>query len=283
MGIINFDGNKALISTARDITERKLTQRKLENIYQAEKELRNSLQGEIEKRSKYTRALVHELNTPLTSILASGELLESEVRDPPSAILVQNIRQSSFSLKQRIDELLELARGETGLLKINAMPINISGILLDIEHEMQPLVKQKGLEMQVKVEENLPLAMGDEVRLRSVIFNLISNAMNYTDRGTIEVDMKQAGEFIEVSVKDNGKGISPQELQNLFDPYQKKPAENQSQGGLGIGLTLSKMFIELHGGHIDTASEFGKGSTFRFTVPLYREADLIRKFSQKSA
>ena len=111
VGKIIYEGAVAHIVSVRDITERKLTQRKLERLYQEEKLLRASLQEEMEKRSKYTRALVHELNTPLTSILASGELLEAEIEEPTAAALVKNIRQASYNLKQRIDELIELARG----------------------------------------------------------------------------------------------------------------------------------------------------------------------------
>jgi PAS domain S-box-containing protein len=268
-GQIMFDGKTAFMYTARDITERKLTQRKLEGLYEEEKRLRASLQEEIEKRSKYTRALVHELNTPLTSILASGELLEAEIEDGTLAALVANIRRSSHNLKQRIDELIELARGETGLLKINALPVDMGRLMREIESETRPLVKKKGLELELKVEGELPLALGDQGRLRQVLFNLISNAMKYTQSGKVEVRGRKVGESIEVSVKDSGRGIGPEEMEHLFDPYRRKRNEGQELGGLGIGLALSKMYIDLHGGKIEVESEAGQGSTFRFTVPIY--------------
>jgi PAS domain S-box-containing protein len=268
VGTILFEGTAAHIVSARDITERKLTQRRLEKLYEEEKHLRNSLEEEMTKRSKYTRALVHELNTPLTSILASGELLESEIHDPILMALVKNIRLASYNLKQRIDELIELARGETGILKINVMPVDLTSLWREIESEMRPLAAKKGLALKVEQGANLPLVMADRVRLKQVLVNLISNAVKFTAVGRIDVIVELKAEFVEVSVRDTGRGISSQELENLFDPYRRKVNEGQQLGGLGIGLTLSKMYVELQGGKIEVESEAGKGSTFRFTLPV---------------
>ena len=270
VGRIVYAGAAAHIVSARDITERKLTQRKLEGLYAEEKKLRASLQEEMEKRSKYTRALVHELNTPLTSILASGELLEAEVQEPLLAALVKNIRRASYNLKQRIDELIELARGEIGILKINPMPMDMEKMLREIESEMKLLAHGKDLELELEVAGALPLAMGDRGRLRQVVMNLISNALKFTKVGKIEVKAERVGEYVEVKVKDSGRGIGVEEMKELFDPYRRKVNEGQELGGLGIGLTLSKMFVELHGGKMGVESEVGKGSTFSFTVPVYK-------------
>jgi PAS domain S-box-containing protein len=280
IGEIIYARKSAHIITARDITERKMTQRKLEVLYKEEKQLRASLQVEMDKRNRYTRALVHELNTPLTSILVSGEMLEAEVVDTTLSALVKNIRRASNNLKQRIDELIELARGEIGILKINAMPVDIVKLLREIESEMIPLASGKGLNMKVEIIGELPLAMGDRGRLRQVLYNLIGNALKFTQAGQICVKGEKAGEYVEVSVRDTGRGISQAEMEHLFDPYLRKVNEGQELGGLGIGLTLSKMFVELHGGKIEVESEVGKGSTFHFTVPVYQQANLIKKFSE---
>jgi len=210
---------------------------------------------------------VHELNTPLTSILPSGELLESEVHDSTLAALVANIRRASFNLKQRIDELIELARGETGILKVNTLPVDLTALLRDLEKEMRPLAEKKGLQLHLDTSCSLPPVKADQVRLRQVLFNLISNAIKFTVEGTIEVTMERQAELVVVKVKDTGRGISPEEKENLFDPYRRKVNEGQELGGLGIGLTLSKMYIELQGGQIEVESEPGRGSTFRFTIP----------------
>ncbi|HSW58592.1 MAG TPA: PAS domain S-box protein, partial [Dehalococcoidales bacterium] len=280
IGEIIDAGKAALMVTAHDITERKMTQRQLEEMYNAERELRSSLQAEMEKRSRYTRALVHELNTPLTSIMASGEMLEAEVEEPVLSALVRNIRRASHNLKQRIDELIELARGEIGLLRISPMPVDMVKLLKEIESEMLPLAKSKGLGMYLEIKGELPLALGDRGRLRQVLFNLVGNALKFTQAGHIELTSEKLADCVQVIIKDTGRGISREEMEHLFDPYRRKVNEGQGLGGLGIGLSLSKMLIELHGGKIEVNSEPGKGSTFSFTVPIYTESILAQKFSQ---
>lgn len=267
LGKIDYQGAEAMLISVRDITERKQTQKKLEKLYEQERKLRASLQEEIEKRSKYTRALVHELNTPLTAILASGELLESEIEDETLMALVKNIRRSSNNLKQRIEELIELARGEIGLLKINAVPLKIRELLQEIGSEMEPLARHKGLEFKVETGE-LPEVMGDHERLKQVVLNLVSNALKYTQQGKIEIGAEVKGATVEVRVQDSGRGIGEEEMENLFDPYRRKGNEGQELSGLGIGLALSKMIVESHGGKISVESQKDKGSIFRFTVPI---------------
>ncbi len=267
VGTIRYEGETANIVTLRDITERKLTQRKLEELYRQEKELRASLQAEMEKRNKYTRALVHELNTPLTSILASGELLEVEIEGKRQAALVNNIRRASNNLKQRIDRLIELARGEAGLLKVNLLPLDMGELLRESVAEMASAAQARGLKIELEAGD-LPLVTGDRSRLKLVMVSLLRNAVRYTEKGKVIVRGKSEGKTVKVEVEDSGKGIGKEELENLFDPYQRKGTEGQELGGLGIGLALCKMIIDLHHGEIRVESEVGKGAKFSFTVPV---------------
>ncbi len=268
VGNIIYDGQSAQMITIRDISERKLTQRKIEALYQEEYLLRKSLQDEMEKRTRYTRALIHELRTPLTAILASSELLEPEVHTRIPQALVKNIRRASLNLEQRINELIELARGEIGMLKINPLPLDMAELIRDMVSEMTPVASARGLTM-VSTVPVLPLVMGDRSRLRQVLTNLISNAIKFTARGMIEVSasQKEPG-MVLVQVKDTGRGIKPDDLKDVFDPYRRKSPEGQELSGLGIGLALSKMFVDLHKGNIWAESNSG-GSTFSFTIPVY--------------
>ncbi|MBN1191090.1 MAG: PAS domain S-box protein [Dehalococcoidales bacterium] len=270
IGDILYNGKSAQMITIRDITERKMTQRKIEAMYQEEYRLRNTLQDEMDKRSRYTRALVHELRTPLTAILASTELLEPEISEKIPLALVKNIQRASLNLEQRINELIELARGEIGMLKINAMPLDMSELIREVVSEMTPVASSKGLVM-ISTIPALPLVMGDRSRLRQVITNLLGNAVKFTARGTIEVIASHYSlEFVLVQVKDTGRGIRPEEMENLFDPYRRKLPEGQELSGLGLGLALSKMFVDLHKGQIWVESS-AAGSTFSFTVPVFNE------------
>jgi signal transduction histidine kinase len=213
---------------------------------------------------------VHELRTPLTSILASGELLEAEIKDSILLALVRNIRRASLNLEQRINELIELARGEIGMLKINARPLDMEQLLRDIISEMSPIATAKGL-LLVSEIGNLPLVMGDRSRLRQVMSNLLSNAIKFTLKGVVSVTAASEGsERVLVQVKDTGKGIDKEQIEDLFDPYRRKVNAGQELGGLGIGLALTKMFVELHGGKIRVESQPESGTVFSFTIPVYK-------------
>jgi PAS domain S-box-containing protein len=268
-GTVRFQGEIAQMVTVRDVTERRLAQKNLENLYLEERRLLNSLQEEINKRSRFTNALVHELRTPLTSVLASSELLESEIKNLTYLALVKNIRRSSLSLEQRINELIELARGEIGMLKINPFPVNMANLLRDTASEIRPIAAGKGLSLLTDIPE-LPLVSGDHNRLKQVITNLLSNAIKFTGRGNITVSAGYSpGErVVHVHVQDTGRGIDPARMENLFDPYRRRDDDTHEMGGLGIGLALSKMLIELHHGKIWAVSAPGQGSVFSFSVPV---------------
>jgi PAS domain S-box-containing protein len=272
VGSITYEGRVAGMVTIRDVTDRKNTQRKLELLYKEEVKLRSGLQEEINKRSKYTRALVHELRTPLTSILASGELLDSQVQGAAQSAMVRNVRRASQNLEQRINELIELARGETGMLKINPMPTDFAEVVNEITAEMTPIANAKGLSLNVKIGEDIPLVLGDRSRLRQVISNILSNSIKFTFKGGIVVNVRQyAPNFVITQVEDTGRGIGQEEMENLFDPYWRKSSSGQDLGGLGIGLALSKIFVDLHQGKIWAESTPGQGSMFSFIIPIAKD------------
>ncbi len=272
VGAITYDGHPANMVTLRDITERKQNQKKLESLYEEEHRLRNSVQEELDRRVKYTQTLVRELKTPLTSILACGEMLEDEVNNDLHRALVKNVRTASHNLDQRIDELIELARGEMGILKIVPMPLDYRQLLRDSVAEMGPVASAKGLVLISNIPD-LPPVKGDHSRLRQVITNLLNNAIKFTSKGTVTLSaVVFNSESVLVQVKDTGKGIEKEEMENLFDPFLRKTHEGQDLGGLGIGLALSKMFIDLHQGKIWAESTPSSGSTFSFTVPVFSAA-----------
>ena len=253
----------------RDISERKESQKLLETLYNKEYKLRHDLQQEIEKRDNYVRAIIHELKTPLTAILASGEILESEIHQETLSSLVKNIRHSSFKLENRINELLDLARGEIGSLHIEIKPIDILKLIREVESETVPAAHSQGLSLEVLIPENLPPVKGDNKRLHWVLTNLLNNALNYTTEGKITVHADKYDEgSIFVKVEDTGRGISEELMPHLFDPYWRRNWEKDRLGGLGIGLALSKVFIELHNGKIWAENNPLRGASLFFTLPV---------------
>jgi PAS domain S-box-containing protein len=242
----------------RDVTELKLT--------------RLELEAEINKRSQFTRAVVHELRNPLTAIISSGnELKENEKVDEKIRIaLVKNICRASTDLEQRVDELFELARGELGILEINPRLMDMNRLIEEICAEMGPVAAAKGLKLTRQASEPPAQVRGDEKRLRQVLSNLMGNSIKYTKGGQISIKSLHYGNnLLLTQIEDSGRGIEKEVLDNLFDPYLRSSREKSKSSGLGIGLALCKQYVELHKGKIWAESTPGKGTIISFTIPLY--------------
>ncbi len=275
----NRDGQAiGILGVARDITERKQAEAKLQELYNKEKDLRQELEEEISKRVEFTRALVHELKTPITPVLASSDLLLQELKDKPLLDLAENINQGASNLNQRIDELLDLARGEIGMLRLNPEPVDPLPLLQRIAREEMPVALRNKQSLNVDLPFSLPTIWADEVRFRQVLLNLMNNAFKFTPSGgEITLRAREEGANLIVEVQDNGFGISPEEQEQLFEPYHRLAGERERLSGLGLGLNLAKKLVELHGGQIWVKSEKGKGSTFGFSISLETTARREKK------
>jgi PAS domain S-box-containing protein len=251
-----------------DTTEAKRASEKLQELYRLETKLRRELEEEIQRRVEFTRALVHELKTPLTPIVASSELLAEELSAEPWASLAKNINSGAASLNRRIDELLDLARGEVGMLILKTQPVDCNILFAEIIKYMGPVAAGNKQTLLAKFK-NLPIIEADEDRLRQVLFNLLNNALKYTPPGgNIELKAEADKQSITAAVQDSGPGISEEDQRKLFQPYQRLDGDRQRFSGLGLGLVLAKRLIELHGGKIWVHSAKGHGSTFAFTIPI---------------
>ncbi len=262
--------NLMLDALERSQKELRASEARLQELYSQESGLRRRREDEIRNYSEYTRALVHELKTPLTAMIASSELLAEEMREEPLASMARNIHHAGLELNSRIDELLDLARGEIGLLEIKRQPLDVSSLLEQIVAEMKPLAATKEQSLALEIAGHVPPVMADPARYRQIVVNLIGNAFKYTPRGSsIKVSARTEAGNLVTEVQDNAAGIPAEELPNLFVPYSRiRKDASGHQSGLGIGLSLSKRLVELHGGKIQVRSEVGKGSTFSFTIPL---------------
>ena len=254
---------------ARNITERREAAERLKLQYEQERTLRKKLEEEIQKRIEFTRALVHELKTPITPVLAAIELLLEEVTDERQVRLVQNIDRSASNLNQRIDELLDLARGEIDTLQLDLEPVDLISLFRDTISEMIPVAERYGQELTADLPASLPNVRADAGRLRQVIMNLLGNAFKFTPAGgKVVLSVRVEKPNLLVEVKDTGPGISEEDQGRLFDPYFRRPGDRQRLSGLGLGLALSKRLVVLHGGEMWVSSRKGGGSTFSFTLPL---------------
>ncbi len=230
------------------------------------------LNEQIESRIELTRALVHELKTPLTAILSSSEMLSAELEDKELLALAKNINKSGLNLDKRINELLDTAKSEIGTLKIKRHILRPLSLIQQVVEQISPEIAKKKQSLNVLIPEDLPYIWGDKDRLKQVLFNLIGNAIKFNrKKGKISLRAYQAGASIVFEVSDEGKGIIQKDHDRIFQPYYRSQSDQERFSGLGLGLALSKSLVELHQGKIWVTSERGKGATFYFSIPIRKQ------------
>ena len=249
--------------------DRQIAARNVKFLYQRERELRKKLQSEMRVRVDFTRKLIHELKTPLTALIATSQLLYDEIENEKLGKLAGYIMDSANNLNVRIEELHDVVRGETGILKINPQQISLAALLNSLLEETRALCRQSGMQIDLHIDQDLPEVSADPDRIRQVVLNLINNALKYARSGQrIRIAATRQPDAVQVEVQDFGPGIARERQSTIFEPgYQQSQAEERS-GGLGIGLALCKMLVERHGGRIRVKSQPGEGASFFFTIPL---------------
>jgi signal transduction histidine kinase len=227
--------------------------------------------SDVGEKQELISALSHELQTPLTALIASAGLLAEEIeKDSKSSQirLVRNILHSASSLQNRLVELLDLSRTKASQFRVKIKVIDLSSLLIQVVQELIPVAEGKGQSVVTEVEPSI-LVEADEQRLEQILSNLLSNAIKFTpEGGRIKVRVKKHSTNLTVEVSDTGPGISKDEQLKLFRPYYRVPADRRRYSGLGLGLVITKQLVELHGGKIWVESEPGEGSTFAFSIPL---------------
>jgi two-component system, OmpR family, sensor histidine kinase VicK len=183
--------------------------------------------------------------------------------------LINNTMISAELLRKRLEELLDLARFTRGAFKLKPQLIDTSEFLELIALRYKPAIDQKPQKLVIQVPHNLPQVEADPSRLEQVVVNLLSNASKYSpENTTINYSVSIQNNNLLVEVKDQGIGIAPEEQNDLFKPYHRTEQARQNYQGIGLGLAVSKQIIEAHGGKIWVESEHGKGSIFKFTLPI---------------
>jgi two-component system response regulator VicR len=259
-----------MVVVIRDISDRKKAEDRLRELYAEERKVRQEIEAEMKRRLEFMRAVAHELKTPLTPILASIETLTDELRDERSLKLARNIGQGAASLDKRVDELLDLARGEVGMLQLRLESTDLRPMLRTIADNMTPLALSNGISLIAHLPPNLPKVRADVPRLEQVLTNLMNNAVKFTPRGgKVTLSARDNGANIAIEVKDTGPGMSERQKKHVFEPYRRPEQGLRVRPyGMGLGLALCKMFIDLHEGQIWVRSRLGKGSTFGFSLPV---------------
>jgi signal transduction histidine kinase/ligand-binding sensor domain-containing protein len=246
----------------------------LEKEIKLHKMTEKKLEEEIDNRIKYTRALVHELKTPLNPLIAASDFLLSNIETEPLHSFAKSINSSAVNLSYKIDNLLDLARGELGILKLEYHYIDPRKLITEVYEYVKPEALKNEQTLMMEIPKHLSIIQCDEERIKQAIFNLLNNAFKFTPKGgNILIRAKNINGGIIISVKDNGCGIDRKEKQNLFKPYKRLEGDKAKLSGLGIGLSLVKQTIDLHGGQIWVTSHKDKGSIFSFYLPVKPNTD----------
>jgi PAS domain S-box-containing protein len=251
-------GENELLVNISDITQRKAAQQAI-------------VQGDRLK-SEFLANMSHELRTPLNSILGYTDVLlmglDGELDEEVTTDL-EAIHDNSQHLLNLINDILDLAKIEAGRMTIELGDVNVSHLLQEVKKTSAGLLVNKEVEMVVEAEEELPPLHAEYHRVYQVVNSLVSNAVKFTEKGTITLRALAEGDEMVLQVEDTGIGISKEALDMIFEEFtQADTSSTRQHEGTGLGLTITRRLVQMHGGTISVESEVGKGSTFTARFPL---------------
>jgi len=267
---------------ARDLTQTKRVQEQREALLESERFLRSQLETANRQKDEFLAVVSHELKNPLNLIALNADLLQRlpETRNLPSVVhIAEVVRTTVNNQAQIINELLDLSRIQTGKMTLNRAPAPLNHIVSRVVDAVRQDAERQQLNLELEIPDADFTVDGDVARLEQVVWNLVSNALKFTPHGgSIRISLTWAGPCVEFSVVDSGRGFEPSFAPNLFDMFsQADSGVARREGGLGIGLALTRKIVELHGGSITGHSPgTDRGATFTVRLPAVNKPTAAR-------
>ncbi len=257
---VAFEGTQKYLQKARDSALLLEQQANLNHLLERR---RREAETANQAKSRFVAMMTDEFRSPISSIMAHAEALQAEhenAREPAA------IQRASWYLLTLLENLLEQSRMDNQERKVETSAVEVSGLLADMQGLFGKVARSRGLNLDVHGSEDARFVLADELRLRQVLFNLLSNAMRYTSEGSIGFYCRRQQHLIKFSVVDTGRGIAEQDRERIFQPFER--IEPEGKHGAGIGLTVSQKLVEAMGGELSVESSSGEGSTFSFCLPV---------------
>ncbi len=286
---IVVDGEHCILSVTRDISDRKRIEDEIvrlnqelearvdertEELTATNEELLDTnarLDEATRAKSDFLASMSHELRTPLNSIIGFSDLLGRGMvgeLEPEQEKQIRMINASGKYLLELVNEVLDLSAIEVGRMRIDMRQLQVREVLAGVVESLQPLAQHRGLELMCTVAPDVEAFESDRTKVEQILFNLIGNAIKFTDVGTASVHVSRDGTELAFAVSDTGHGIAPENLERIFDEfYQAERHDVAKSEGTGLGLTVSRRLAQMLGGSISVESALGEGSTFTLRLP----------------
>jgi len=263
-----LDGSVMATAYVTDITERKQLERQLA-------EAKEQAESASRTKGEFLANMSHEIRTPLNAIIGLSYLATRGDPPPRMRDYLDKIKSSAQALLGIVNDILDVSKIEVGKLTLEHTPFDLDSVLTHLGNVVGHKAGEKGIELLFSMPRDVPRQLvGDPLRLGQVLLNLTANAIKFTEKGQIVVAVRETRReeaviWLEFSVSDSGIGMTPEHLARLFQAFsQADSSTTRKYGGTGLGLSISQSLVEKMGGRIEAQSEFGKGSTFRFSIPL---------------
>lgn len=228
-----------------------------------------------EAKSNFLSAMSHDIRTPMNAILGLNEMVLRETRDDNIRMYSESIRDAGSTLLGIINDILDFSKIEAGKMEVINVDYSFVSLLNELVNMVKKKAEDKGLSLNLDIDRDIPAGLhGDEIRIKQVIINILSNAVKYTNQGRITFSVhahklpnKPNSIMLKISVADTGIGIKPEELDKLFVAFERIDEKtNRNIEGTGLGMTIVQRFLDMMGSHLEVESEYGKGSVFSFEL-----------------